>query len=51
MLELIEKNELIKEDRPQNNQLGAVEAAHRHLPAPLKDVLEQAIKGFNRPGS
>jgi hypothetical protein len=44
---LIEQHQLINDDRAQREQLRALQALHRHLRAPLKNGLEQAIERFN----
>jgi hypothetical protein len=41
---LIEQHQLINDDRAQREQLRALQALHRHLRAPLKNGLEQAIE-------
>jgi hypothetical protein len=47
VLKLMKQNQLIEQHGPQYNQLGALQTFDRDLTSPLKDVLEQAIKGLN----
>src|SRR5262245_36428660 len=44
---LIEQDQLIQDYGSQGQQLRPLQALDRHLDAPLKDILEQAIEGFN----
>jgi hypothetical protein len=46
-----EQHQLIDDYRAQHQQLRAPQPFHRHRRAPLKDVLEQAIKRFKRLGT
>src|SRR5258708_20487747 len=48
---LIEQHQLIEQHGPQRQELAAAQALDRHLAAPLKDVLEQAIERFDRLGA
>ncbi|MFZ0256521.1 MAG: hypothetical protein WAN46_12970 [Gammaproteobacteria bacterium] len=44
---LIVQHKLVQEDSTQGEPLAALQTLHWHLPAPLKDVLEQAIERFD----
>ena len=48
MLVLIDQGELRQQHSPERQELTPRQAFNRHVAAPLKDVLEQAIEGFNR---
>ena len=45
---LIEQDELIKQDSAESQELSAAQALDGHLPAPFKEVFEQAVEGFDR---
>ena len=47
MLVLIEQHQLINDTGAQRQPLRVPQALHRHLRAPLKDILEQTIERFN----
>jgi hypothetical protein len=47
ILELIQQSHLIEENSTKDDQLSSKKTFHRHLAAPLENVLKQAIEGFN----
>src|SRR5262245_59742395 len=47
VLMLLEQDQLIEDYCSQGQQLRPLQALHGHLHAPLKDILEQAVEGFN----
>ena len=48
MLELVEQNQLVQENSPQNDQLGTPFAFDRDLSSPFKDIFEQAVERLDR---
>jgi hypothetical protein len=48
---LIEQDQLIEQHGPEGQELAATQALDGHLPTPRKEVLEQAIEGFDRLGA
>lgn len=48
MLELIQQNQLIQQDRAQYKQLGAAQAFDGYLTTPFEHILEQAVERLNR---
>ena len=44
---LIEQDQLIENYGSQGQQLRPLQALDGHGHSPLKDILEQAVKGFN----
>ena len=48
---LIEQHDVIEQHGPERQELAAAQAFDGHLAAPLEEVLEQAIKGFDRLGA
>src|SRR5215207_6489699 len=51
MLMLIEQDQLIEQHGSERQELAAAQALDGHLAAPLKEVLEEAIEGFDRLGA
>ena len=50
-MRLIEQDELIKHHGAESQELAAVQAFDWHLPAPFKEVFEQAVERFDRLGA
>jgi len=47
MFELEKRDDLIKQDSAQNNQLGASQAFDGHLTAPFEHIFRQTIERSN----
>ena len=48
MLELIQQDQLIQQNRAQYEQLSAAQAFDGHLTTPFEHILEQAVERLNR---
>jgi hypothetical protein len=51
VLMLIEQDQLIEQHSPEGQELAAAQTLDRHLAAPLKNVLDQAIEMFDGLGA